>query len=198
MQGIEITLQRDFQVSLHHPGFMQTRTLVSTGELTVDFVHSQTGQTFSDGPLVPRMNVFYVLHQIGNIDHGSILYLPQHEFLLLAQQSRGVVLRSVRMRRNLHVIEREVPSEIFSPGLHHLGYQTGIRRCILMVAFSLIPDASGYLIRHQRINHLIVQYSRLNRPPGIVFQFILCKYLVVFHDVGRCPHFGRCTSPGGY
>ena len=85
MQGIEITLQRDFQVSLHHPGFMQTRTLVSTGKLTVDFVHSQTGQTFSDGPLVARMNVFYILHQIGNIDHGSILYLPQHEFLLFTQ-----------------------------------------------------------------------------------------------------------------
>ena len=67
-----------------------------------------------------------------------------------------------------------------------------------MVAFSLIPDASGNLIRHQRMNHLIVQYSRLNRPPGIVFQFILCKYLVVFHDVGRCPYLCRCASPGGY
>ena len=75
MQGIKIPLQRDFQVSLHHASIVQTRTLVSTGELSVDFVHSQTGQTFSNGPLVTRMNVFYILHQIRNIDHGSILYL---------------------------------------------------------------------------------------------------------------------------
>ena len=116
---------------------------------------------------------------------------------MLANQSSAIIAGIIGKRCDLHQIERKVFFETLTPALDHRFQQDSIRIRMIAVGFALIPDSTGQGIRHDRTDHLIIQYTRLYGPPGICFIGHYITYAGIIHYLffGH-PYLSRSTSPG--